>query len=124
MSKRLTLDEIHAISEHCCNTDCARFRAGRCPYIGEDKVSCYLFQVARSEYESDLDGESIYVTSCGKKVIGVFHSLQRAKRCVEHLENLDGYKITEERVLMSDGGGIYHMFLHSWEYHGQWWKTR
>lgn len=122
-NEALTLNEIYEISEICCTSDCRRHREGTCPYTGRDKISCYLWQIARSEYEDKRDKCNVYILIEGKNVKGVFHSLQRAKRSVDHLEDLDGYKIIEERIAYSDNGGVYHLQLHRWEWHTTWWQV-
>lgn len=119
-NEALTLNEIYEISEISCTTDCGRYRAGTCPYTGRDKISCYLWQIAREEYEDKREKCVVFILVDGNNVKGVFHSLQRAKRSVDHLENLEGCQIIEERIAYSDNGGVYHLQLHKWKWRDNW----
>lgn len=117
---KLTLEQILDIAEHCCNTDCARYRAGTCPYIGRAKISCYLWQIARAEHEDPRKKEVIFVAVQGENVIGVFHSLQRAKRAYPAAELDFTCRIVQETVAYSPNGGIYHMQVRKWLYRCRW----
>lgn len=116
----LTLQEIYEISEICCTTDCRRYREGTCPYTGHDKISCYLWQIAREEYGDHREKCIIFVLVEGNNVKDTFHSLQRAKRSVDHLDDLTGYKIIQERIAWGATGGLYHIQLHKWEWDEIW----
>lgn len=117
---KLTLEQILDIAEHCCNTDCARYRAGTCPYIGRAKISCYLWQIARAEHEDPRKKEIVFVAVQGENVIGVFHSLQRAKRSIPAQELDSTCRIVQETVSYSPNGGIYHMQTRTWTWHITW----
>lgn len=119
-AEKLTLEQIQDIAEHCCNTDCARYRAGTCPYIGRAKISCYLWQIARSEHEDPRKKEVIFVAVQGENVIGVFHSLQRAKRAYTAAELDYTCRIIQETVAYSPNGGIYHLQVRKWLYRCRW----
>lgn len=117
---KLTLDQIYRIAEKCCTTDCALFRAGTCSMHGYDKLGCYRFQVARSECEDEYQEGMIFVLVKGDKVMGVYHSLQRAKRALDS-EDLDGScKIFEEKIEYGAMGALYHVLIRTYRYSGRW----
>lgn len=122
-NEALSLNEIYEIAEISCTTDCGRYRNGTCPYQGRDKISCYLWQIARSEYEDHRENCVVFVLVEGNNVKGVFHSLQRAKRSIDHLDDMSRYQIVQERVAYSPNGGVYHLQLHRWEWRGTWYQV-
>ena len=116
----LTLQEIYKIAEICCTNECGRHRTGTCTHQGRDKISCYLWQIALEEYEDQRQKCIVYVLIEEQNVLGCFHTLQRAKRAVDHLDDLSKFQIIQERLAYSNTGGLYHLQLHRWEWHRTW----